>query len=141
MLVNYVETIPVQDYIRLREEAGWGCVPEEQACNTVTNAAFAVSARTEDGTVIGVSRLLWDGGTTAYVCDVIVSPAYQGQGIGRNLVARVIGHMKQNIKPGWRVFVSLVAAPGKENFYSNFGFVRRPNDTQGAGMSFYLEGE
>jgi hypothetical protein len=58
MHVNYVEGIPVSDYMRLHEEANWGKVPEEQACNTVTNSAFTVSARTEEGTVIGISRLL-----------------------------------------------------------------------------------
>ena len=95
MHVNYVEGIPVTDYMRLHEEATWGIIPEEQARNTVTNAAFTVSARTDDGTVIGMSRLLWDGGTTAYVCDVIVSPAYHHLGIGRTLVLRTIDHMKQ----------------------------------------------
>ena len=141
MKVNYVEEIPVQDYMRLHEEAKWGTVPEEQARMTVANAAFVISARAEDGTVIGISRLLWDGGTTAYVCDVIVSPPYHGQGIGRGLMTRIMDYMQQRIQPGWRVFVSLVAAPEKEPFYEKFGFIRRPNDHQGAGMSLFLEGE
>ena len=141
MHVDYVEGIPVEDYMRLHEEVKWGVVPVDQARNTVSNSAFIISARKEDGTVIGVTRLLWDGGTTAYVCDVIVSPAYHHNGIGRALVSRAIEHMKKNIQPGWRVFIALVSAPGKENFYENFGFIRRPNDTQGAGMSFFLVGE
>ena len=139
MGISYVEDIPVQDYIRLHEAVGWGTVPEAQAVNTVANAAYVISARKDD-TVIGISRLLWDGGTTAYVCDVIVSPDYQGLGIGRELVAHVMTHMRENIQPVWCVFVSLVAAPDRERFYEHFGFVRRPNETQGAGMSMYLVG-
>ncbi len=138
MNIRYVEDIPFQDYMRLHEEVGWGAVPEEQAQMTVANATFVISARKDDGIVLGISRLLWDGGTTAYVCDVIVSPAFQGMGIGREMVARVMNHMRQNIRPGWRVFVSPVAAPNRECFYEHFGFVRRLNDNQGAGMSVYL---
>jgi|LSQX01.2.fsa_nt_gb hypothetical protein len=60
MGISYVEDIPVQDYIRLHEAVGWGTVPEAQAVNTVANAAYVISARKDD-TVIGISRLLWDG--------------------------------------------------------------------------------
>ncbi|MDD4096955.1 MAG: GNAT family N-acetyltransferase [Oscillospiraceae bacterium] len=141
MNIRYVEDIPFQDYMRLHEEVGWGVVPEEQAKMTVANATFVISARKEDGTVIGISRLLWDGGTTAYICDVIVSPAFQAMGIGRELVARVMEHMKKNIRPGWSVFVALVAAPDRERFYEHFGFIRRPNEQQGSGMSLYLVGK
>ncbi len=141
MNISYIEDIPYKDYMRLHEAVGWGAVPEDQAKITVSNSAFVISARKEDGTVLGFSRLLWEGGTTAYVCDVIVSPDYQGRGIGRELVARVMDHMKKNIRPGWRVFVSLVAAPNRERFYEHFGFIRRPNDKQGSGMSLYLVGE
>jgi hypothetical protein len=34
--------------------------------------------------------------------------------------------------------VVLVAAKGKEEFYEKFGFINRPNDIYGAGMTLFM---
>ena len=48
--------------------------------------------------------------------------------------------IKADLKPGYRVMISLLAAKGKEAFYNKFGFVDRPNDNFGCGMHQWLEG-
>ncbi|MDQ1829304.1 GNAT family N-acetyltransferase [Massilia scottii] len=72
----------------------------------------------EDGRVIGVGRALADGVDTSYVCDVAVLPQYQGTGLGKQIVAKLValshGHKK----------ILLYAVPGKEPFYQKFGFRR-----------------
>jgi ribosomal protein S18 acetylase RimI-like enzyme len=54
----------------------------------------------------------------AYVCDVALLPSYQGTGLGKEIVARLValsqGHKK----------IILYAVPGKEPFYRKFGFRR-----------------
>ena len=40
---------------------------------------------------------------------------------------------------GERIFFILGAAKGKEPFYEQLGFLRRPNEMSGCGMSVYIE--
>lgn len=39
-----------------------------------------------------MGRMLFDFGYTAYLCDIIVRPEYQGQEIGRQIVESLIGN-------------------------------------------------
>lgn len=70
------------------------------------------------GHLIAVGRALADGRDCSYICDVAVHPHYQGQGLGKELVARLIGFSKDHKK------IILCAAPGKEPFYQKLGFKR-----------------
>lgn len=92
----------------------------------------------DNGKAVGVIRLLWDGGYIAFLSDVIVDPEYQGLGIGKVLVESSIQKIKDDIKPGYKVKINLMAAKGKETFYEKFGFLRRPNDNLGAGMDQWI---
>jgi ribosomal protein S18 acetylase RimI-like enzyme len=72
----------------------------------------------EQGRIVGVGRALADGVDTSYICDVAVLPQYQGTGLGKQIVGRLVelsrGHKK----------ILLYAVPGKEPFYRKFGFMR-----------------
>ena len=83
----------------------------------------------DDDKAVGVARLLWDGGYIAFLSDVIVDPEYQRQGIGKNLVESIIGRIKADMKPGYKVKICLLAAKGKEPFYEKLGFAERPANT------------
>ena len=83
-------------------------------------------------------RLLWDGGYIAFLSDVIVDAEFQGQGIGRKLVEACLNKLKSDMKPGYKVKITLNSARGKEPFYEKFGFSVRPNDDAGAGMDQWL---
>ena len=67
-------------------------------------------------TIIGVGRALSDGLDCSYICDIAVHPEYQGSGLGKTIVNKLIalseGHKK----------IILYANPDKEAFYSKFGF-------------------
>ena len=52
--------------------------------------------------------------------------------------AKAMDFIKSNISEGQFAFVNLMAAKGKESFYSLFGFESRPNDKAGAGMTQYV---
>ncbi len=72
----------------------------------------------EQGRLVGVGRALADGIDCSCICDVAVLPEYQGLGIGKNIVSRLValssGHKK----------IILYAQPGKESFYKKLGFKR-----------------
>jgi ribosomal protein S18 acetylase RimI-like enzyme len=66
--------------------------------------------------LVGVGRALADGIDCSYICDVAIHPEYQGIGLGRQIISKLIklseGHKK----------VILYANPGKEGFYNKLGF-------------------
>lgn len=137
-MIQYGSEITPEEYLELRRKVGWCLFPVEEAKAGIDNAYLVICAR--DGEkAVGVVRLLWDGGYIAMLSDVIVDPEYQGQGIGRTLVESTIRRMKDDMKPGYKVKLNLMAAKGKEPFYEKFGFVQRPNENLGAGMDQWYE--
>lgn len=70
------------------------------------------------GHLIAAGRALADGRDCSCICDLAVHPNYQGQGLGKELVARLIDFSKDHKK------IILYAAPGKEPFYRKLGFKR-----------------
>jgi predicted N-acetyltransferase YhbS len=78
---------------------------------------------------------LFDFGYTAYIGDVIVSPKYQGKGIGQKVVELLMKKVKDESDPDDQIMFILGAAKGKEGFYKKLGFTERPNDNAGAGMT------
>jgi len=72
----------------------------------------------DSGTLIGAGRALADGVDCSYICDVAVHPQYQGVGIGKGIVSRLVDLSKGHRK------IILYAAPGKESFYRKLGFGR-----------------
>jgi ribosomal protein S18 acetylase RimI-like enzyme len=72
----------------------------------------------DQGRIVGAGRVVGDGIDTAYLCDVVVHPERQGEGLGKALVLKLkalsAGHAK----------IILYANPGKEDFYRKLGFRR-----------------
>jgi predicted N-acetyltransferase YhbS len=96
-----------------------------------------VIACRDDDAIVGCARIFWDKGYIAYLADVMVKPAYQGQGIGKKLVEECICYIDRQLKEGWRIKIVIVSAKGKEPFYERFGFEVRPNENDGAGMQLW----
>jgi len=71
-----------------------------------------------DGKLVGAGRVVGDGIDTAYLCDVVVHPEFQGQGLGKALVLKL-----KELSAGHRKII-LYANPGKEDFYRKLGFRR-----------------
>jgi ribosomal protein S18 acetylase RimI-like enzyme len=72
----------------------------------------------DSGRLVAVGRALADGRDCSYICDVAVHPEYQGRGIGKEVVSRLVELSKDHKK------IILYAAPGKEPFYRKLGFRR-----------------
>ena len=72
----------------------------------------------EAGKLVAAGRALADGVDCSYICDVAVHPEYQGKGLGRQVVMRLVEFSKDHRK------IILYAAVGKEPFYLKLGFKR-----------------
>jgi GNAT superfamily N-acetyltransferase len=137
MNIVYDSLLTVTDYNNLRKAVGWNEINERQAGAGIGNSAYLAAAHV-GGMTIGMARLITDGGYVAYIADVIVHPDYQGLGIGKTMLRMIMNHLETTLREGDGVCVILMAAKGKENFYNQFGFVERPNESLGAGMSQWI---
>ncbi len=136
--IQFVHTVTENEYNFLRKSVGWPELPARQAHQSINNSVYFVAAKHENKT-IGMTRVVGDGGYIAYFADVIVLPEYQGLGIGKTMMNMALQSIKDSMCEGETVFVNLMAAKGKEPFYRKLGFVDRPNETHGAGMTQYLK--
>ena len=138
-MITYKHSIPATEYNNLRIGAGWRSLSLEQAEEGLSNSAFLISAWDEDRPV-GIARVISDRGYIYLIVDVIVNPDYQGQGIGRHMVEEIDAWLLQEKEGKPTMMVYLMAAEGKESFYEQFGFKRRPGEGHmGAGMTKWME--
>ena len=70
------------------------------------------------GKLIAAGRALADGVDASYICDIAIHPEYQGQGLGKGIVLKLVDFSNSHRK------IILYAAPGKEPFYLKLGFKR-----------------
>jgi GNAT superfamily N-acetyltransferase len=96
------ERRPVQDPGAIRE--------------MLRHAGLIVTARVE-GRLVGVSRALTDFGFCTYLSDLAVDQAFQGRGIGRELIRRT------HEAAGLRTTLILLAAPKARTYYPHIGMV------------------
>ena len=68
--------------------------------------------------LVGVGRALADGFDCSYICDVAIHPDYQGLGLGKAIIEKLVDDSKEHQK------ILLYAVPTKEPFYTKFGFRR-----------------
>jgi ribosomal protein S18 acetylase RimI-like enzyme len=71
-----------------RSEAGWWDRIRPYSLGWVT-------ARSDDGTLIGFVNVAWDGGDHAFLIDAKVRPDHQRRGIGAELVRIAVRHAKE----------------------------------------------
>jgi len=140
MNITYTNTITPEEFNTLRSSVGWVEIETSLAIKGLEHSAFIVCVR--DGErAIGTARIITDYGYTVYIADVIVHPDYQGNGIGREIMSRIMAYIDENIAPGQEKLIALMAAKDKEGFYEKFGFIRRPNDNWGSGMTQWIKKE
>ena len=132
-LTYQIQTPTPQQWRMLRESVGWGDngFSEESIRAGLANTVYGVCAYDGERTV-GMARVVGDGHMYFFLQDVIVHAQYQHHGIGRRMVELLLEHIEATAEP--HSHIGLMAAKGKESFYEQFGFSRRPNEHYGAGM-------
>lgn len=129
-----VELPTPADYNRLRQAVGWGAYDEAIIAAALPRSLYGVCAW-DGGTLVGMGRVIGDGGLVYYIQDLIVLPEHQGRGIGSAMMARLMAYVAAHASPN--TIVGLMAARGKEPFYERYGFTARPTERLGAGMTLF----
>ena len=133
---TYTDTLTVENYNILHEAVGWGVRNPQKVRMALDRSDFLISAQL-NGKAIGMARVMQDG-LQALVMDVIVLPEYQGQGIGKTMMERVMNYLNE-ISRGGGIKLTLISAVERVSFYEQFGFERRPDEKRGPGMTLWLD--
>jgi predicted N-acetyltransferase YhbS len=91
---------------------------EATIAGMLANADLLVTARAENGLLIGVSRAITDFSYCTYLSDLAVDIAFQRHGIGRELIART------HQAAGLHTSLILLAAPQAQTYYPHIGMRR-----------------
>lgn len=84
----------------------------------LASADLIVTARADDGLLVGVSRALTDFSYCTYLADLAVDQAWQRRGIGRTLLART------HEAAGLHTTLILLAAPAAQDYYPKIGMTK-----------------
>lgn len=125
-------SLTYQAYISLRSSVGWNNFAEEQVSDSIRNSLYTITA-VDDNRTIAMGRLIGDG-MYYLIVDVVVNPAFQGEGIGSKIIDMLLTYVDTKTPIGGRSSVQLVAEKGKEDFYIKKGFKRIPHGFCGSGM-------
>ncbi len=88
----------------------------------VENADLTVTARDEDGKLIGVARSVTDFAYCCYLSDLAVDRDCQRQGIGKELMART-----REAAGGEKITMLLLSAPDGMEYYPKAGLEKFDN--------------
>ena len=100
---------------------GWPNPPSPETHFEILRRAFRVELAIDDETdqVVGFIYAIGDGILAAYLPLLEVLPAYQGRGIGTELVKRMTSALRDFY------MVDLICDPDLQSFYERFGMFSR----------------
>lgn len=107
------------EYNNIRVEGGMSGKPIEAATMGLKNSLFTVCIYHEF-TLIGMGRIIGDGGAFFQIVDIVVRPSHQGKGLGKLIMKKLMEYLDQNTYSG--SYVSLIAEDPANKLYEQFGF-------------------
>lgn len=135
--LRFTHTISIEDYNDLRASVDFITIRPNRARIALDNSLYTIVATIDDAPV-GMARVVGDGGYVYFICDVIVRPSYQSQGLGRAIIEKVLAWLETQVAEGETIMVNLMSAINKETFYKKLGFHKRPFGNHGSGMSRWI---
>jgi len=120
--------LSVTEYQALRGTTDWFSVDDEVVEKSLKNDLFSVCVFDEK-TLVGMGRIVGDGAIYFYIQDVIVTPSYQGKGIGVLMMNEIEAYLEENAFNN--SFIGLMAADGVQKFYHRFGYLERAETRPG----------
>ncbi|MFD1746634.1 GNAT family N-acetyltransferase [Rhizobium helianthi] len=105
--------------MRLRLISGLTPFSREAAEKGLPHTQFGVRVLFGDE-VVGMGRIIGDGGCFFQVTDIAVDPAHQGRGLGKAIMAALSEHIRDALPE--TAYVSLIADVPANRLYEQFGF-------------------
>lgn len=137
MSITYKNTVSAEEVNLLRASVGFRQILPEQLNAGLNGSALIVSAY-DKSQIVGVARLIWDGGIVALITDVLILPEYKMHGIEQELITRLLDFLRSKLKTGFGIQVDVKAWDDQEKFYENLGFQLSTNERRGVPMHICL---
>jgi len=119
--LTYVDSIDIDSYLNLRELVGWEKISKKQAKKSLDNSYCTIACK-HNSAIIGMARVMWDGGYTAFIVDVIVNPIWQRKKIGTVMMQKLEQKLYDSLENGDKLMINLYSSKDKHSFYSKLGF-------------------
>jgi len=110
--------IPVDVYRNIRSICGKSERTIEAAEIGLKNSLYSIMAKI-DGKIIGMARVIGDGGCACQLTDLCVLPAYQGRGIGRLLFSKLMDYVHNHLPKS--CYVTFMADGTTHTLYAEYG--------------------
>ena len=131
-----VERFPgADDYRRLRTATGLSAKSADAADRGLRTTLYGVSLL-DGGRVVGMGRVVGDGGCFFLVVDIAVDPACQGRGLGKRIMAALDAWLRANAPAS--AHVALFADGAAKHLYAKYGFVE--TGPVSVGMAYVVRG-
>jgi ribosomal protein S18 acetylase RimI-like enzyme len=107
------------EYRALRSAAGLSAMSAEAAGIGLPASWCSVCVR-DGAELIGMGRVVGDGGLFLFVVDIAVAPTWQGQGWGRSIMQALMDEVRARAPA--RAMIGLIAEGAAFKLYERFGF-------------------
>jgi ribosomal protein S18 acetylase RimI-like enzyme len=119
---EYHDRLPtVAEFGDLFDSVGWPRY-EDASTAAALGGSLGGTVALMNGDVIAMGRVVGDGGKFFYIQDVIVRPEYQGRGVGRRIVCRLMSAIEAMAPDS--AFVGVFATPEAIPLYRKLGLDR-----------------
>ncbi|OIJ22187.1 GNAT family N-acetyltransferase [Anaerobacillus alkalidiazotrophicus] len=129
MNYNVTDNLPAfEQFADLHESSGLikskkGTYTKEQLFQAANNSWYCISIYDQEQ-LVAFGRMISDGIYQSLICDVMVHPNYQNQGLGKLVIKELLKKCKEeDIQT-----IQLFSAKGKQHFYKKLGFEERELD-------------
>lgn len=115
------EGVPdIGTFLSLRSKAGMQPRSEEGASKGLGQELFSVLLRLEESDdIVGMGRVIGDGGTIFVICDMLVIEQFQSKGGGTIIMNALMEYLLREAPP--KSYINLMA--DVDGFYERWGFV------------------
>ncbi len=130
------EVVSIKELVTLYESVGWliYAADPDSLARAIDRSSYVVTARNDEGDLIGLARCLSDDVSVMYLQDILVHPDLQHQGIG-NYLAQVcltkFAHVRQKV-------LMTDDQPELRRFYESLGY-SNVAELQTSGLLAYLQ--
>ena len=108
-----------ETFLRLRAAAGMRPRSVKGASKGLGQELFSVVLRLEkSGEIVGMGRIVGDGGTIFVICDMMVIESFQKKGGGTMIMDAIMGYLLEEAPPN--SYINLMA--DVDGFYEKWGF-------------------
>ena len=113
------DTPIVGEFLELHQACGLGRRNAAAAAKGLSGSLYCVTAKS-GVRLVAMGRIVGDGGMAATLVDLLVAPDMRGQGIGRELVERLVAWCHEELPRS--CVITAIPQPGSYSVYKSAGF-------------------